>query len=408
VEVILRDGRSVGLALDVDGTVPADAATRAGVALADVSHLEASITSALLAEFTVIDTPGLGALQREPLAGVQHSAVAGAETVLHVLTQTARADDADALATFAADTAGRPAGPATVLAVLTKVDTVAPESVLGSDGTVWGAAMQLAAGQAAALGTRVADVLPVVGLLAETCVTGSLTGTDVDALRVLAATEEATRSAMLLSGDLFTSLECAVEATTRADLLAKLDLYGVSCAVRMLRADPELAAGRVRAALHAASGVDVVRLRLQSLLAARVDVIKAAAALGALATLAKRADAPAEQAAVGDGIEALLRLPEAHQLRMAEALTLLTSGIVELPQDLTAEAVRLGSERDPSARIGTPGAAPRELAAVALERAGWWRSFASFGATPAQARVAHVVHRSYFLLWQQLTSGAQP
>ena len=29
----------------------------------------------------------------------------------------------------------------------------------------------------------------------------------------------------------------------------------------------------------------------------------------------------------------------------------------------------------------------------------------SFGATPAQSRVAHVVHRAYFLIWQQLRSG---
>ncbi|NBH03933.1 GTPase, partial [Amycolatopsis sp. SID8362] len=49
-----------------------------------------------------------------------------------------------------------------------------------------------------------------------------------------------------------------------------------------------------------------------------------------------------------------------------------------------------------------PGAPRPELAAHALERAGWWRSFASFGATPAQSRVAHVVHRAYFLMWQQV------
>ena len=50
--------------------------------------------------------------------------------------------------------------------------------------------------------------------------------------------------------------------------------------------------------------------------------------------------------------------------------------------------------------------AATELSAYALERAGWWRSFASFGATPAQSRVAHVVHRAYFLIWQQLREQA--
>lgn len=403
VDVVLHDGRRVGLGFDPDGAVPADVAGLAGVTLAEVSHLEAAVTSDLLAELTVIDTPGLGSLERTPLAGVQHGAVAGAEAVLHVLTQAARADDADALAAFGADTAEREAGPATVLAVLTKVDTVAPESVAGSDGSVWGAGRVLAAQQAAALGGRVVDVLPVVGLLAETCETGAFTAADADALRTLAGTDRGVRTAMLLSADLFTTLECDLDGPTRQRLLDRLDLYGIGCALRALDADPDMATGRLRAALFGASGMAGVRRRLLRVLAARVDVLKSAAALGALAGIA-RGDTAAQEA-VRDGIERLLRLPEAHQLRVAEALTLLTSGSVSLPADLTEEAVRLGTETDPGDRLGSPGASVRELTAVALERAGWWRSFASFGATPAQARIAHVVHRAYFLLWQQLTAA---
>lgn len=402
VDVVLLDGRMIGIGLDPDGTVPADVATRAGVTLAEVSHLEAAVTSDLLAELTVIDTPGLGSLERTPLAGVQHGAVAGAEAVLHVLTQTARAADADALATFGVDTAGREAGPASVLAVLTKVDTVAPESVDGADGTVWSAGRVLAAKVAHALGRRVVDVLPVVGLLAETCETGAFTAADADALRVLAGTDAAVRTAMLLSADLFTTLECELDQPARRRLLERLDLYGVSCALRALDADPEMTTGRLRAALVGASGLAHVRLRLVRVLAARVDVLKAAAGLGALAGLA-RGDGVAE-VAVRDGIERLLRRPEAHQLRVAEALTLLTSGAVALPADLTEEAVRLGTETEPGDRLGAPGSSVRELTALALERAGWWRSFASFGATPSQARIAHVVHRAYFLLWQQLST----
>ena len=399
VDVVLLDGRMIGIGLDPDGTVPADVATRAGVPLAEVSHLEAAVTSDLLAELTVIDTPGLGSLERTPLAGVQHGAVAGAEAVLHVLTQTARAADADALATFGADTAGREAGPATVL---TKVDTVAPESVDGADGTVWSAGRVLAAKLARALGGRVVDVVPVVGLLAETCETGAFTAADADALRTLAGTDAAVRAAMLLSADLFTTLECELDQPARRRLLDRLDLYGVSCALRALDADPGMTTGRLRAALVGASGLAHVRLRLVRVLAARVDVLKAAAALGALAGLA-RGDGVAE-VAVRDGIERLLRRPEAHQLRVAEALTLLTSGVVTLPADLTEEAVRLGTETEPGDRLGTPGSSVHELMALALERAGWWRSFASFGATPSQARIAHVVHRAYFLLWQQLST----
>ena len=81
---------------------------------------------------------------------------------------------------------------------------------------------------------------------------------------------------------------------------------------------------------------------------------------------------------------------------------MLTSGTVQLPDELTGEAVRLGTSTDPDVQLAMSGASRPELAATALERAGWWRSFASFGASAGQANVAHVVHRTYFLLWQQL------
>ncbi len=72
-------------------------------------------------------------------------------------------------------------------------------------------------------------------------------------------------------------------------------------------------------------------------------------------------------------------------------------GSVELPAELTSEVQRLGMSADPLT-------GPREQRlAYALERAAWWRSYGAFGVTPAQARVAHVVHRAYFLLWQGLS-----
>jgi hypothetical protein len=66
------------------------------------------------------------------------------------------------------------------------------------------------------------------------------------------------------------------------------------------------------------------------------------------------------------------------------------------------EVLRFGGSPDLGEQLGLRGRPHAELLAYALERAGWWRSFASFGATPAQSRVAHVVHRAYFLMWQQL------
>lgn len=436
VEVVFLDGRKQVLPFDVGGTIPNDL----DVDFDKVSHLEAYLTNAVLRDLTVIDTPGLGSLDaasvrrteqllgaakhRKPddgdggdgdverdengdeLDDTSRNAVAGAEAVLYVVTQGVRADDQQALAAFTAATASREAGPVNAIAVLNKADTIAPESVAGSDGDVWRAASLLAEKQAATLKPRVADVIPVIGLLAESAESGGFTSADADALRSLSKLDDATWETMLMSADIFATWDCEVPPGTRTRLLEKLDLYGIRCAVDALRADPELTAGALRRTLLNASGLAGVRGRLDAVFRARADGIKAAAALASITALAHASGDPGERQRVHDAIEVLLAKPEAHQLRLLEALTLVTSGAVAMPEDLAEEVLRVGSSADVGEQLGMKGRPLKELSAYALERAGWWRSFASFGATPAQSRVAHVVHRSYFLIWQQLREQA--
>jgi GTPase Era involved in 16S rRNA processing len=437
VEVVFNDGRKQVLPFDAGGVIPSDL----DVDFDQVSHLEAYLTNAVLRDLTVIDTPGLGSLdaasvkRTEQLLGAarhrkdgddpesaddgaepddeldqtSRNAVAGAEAVLYVVTQGVRADDQQALAAFTAATASREAGPVNAIAVLNKADTIAPESVSGSDGDVWRAATLLAERQAASLKPRVADVIPVIGLLAESAESGSFTSADADALRQLsklASDDPATWETMLFSADIFTTWECDVPSGTRVRLLEKLDLYGIRSAVDTLCADPDLTAGALRRKLLDASGLANVRNRLDAVFRARADGIKAAAALASVTALAHASGDPGERQRVHDAIEVLLAKPEAHQLRLLEALTLVTSGAVAMPEDLAEEVLRVGSSAEVAEQLGMKGRPRRELTAFALERAGWWRSFASFGATPAQSRVAHVVHRAYFLIWQQLREQA--
>ena len=430
VELVFRDGRKQVLPFDAGGMIPGDL----DVDFDTVSHLEAYLTNAVLRDLTVIDTPGLGSLddasvkRTEQLLGAakhrkedddedeaadgdeldptSRNAVAGAEAVLYVVTQGVRADDQQALAAFTAATASREAGPVNAIAVLNKADTITPESVSGSDGDVWRAASLLAEKQAATLKPRVADVIPVIGLIAESAESGGFTSADADALRSLSKLDDATRETMLMSADIFATWECEVPAGTRSRLLETLDLYGIGVAVDALRADPELTAGSLRRTLLNASGLAGVRSRLDAVFRARADGIKAAAALASVTALAHASGDPGERQRVHDAIEVLLAKPEAHQLRLLEALTLVTSGAVAMPEDLAEEVLRVGSTADVGEQLGLRGRPHKELSAYALERAGGWRSFASFGATPAQSRVAHVVHRAYFLIWQQLREQA--
>ncbi|UVS82636.1 dynamin family protein [Actinokineospora sp. UTMC 2448] len=430
VELVFFDGRKQVLPFDAAGMIPKDL----DVDFDKVSHLEAYLTNAVLRDLTVIDTPGLGSLdlasvkRTEQLLGAakhrkdddseetdddeldetSRNAVAGAEAVLYVVTQGVRADDQQALAAFTAATASREAGPVNAIAVLNKADTITPESVAGSDGDVWKAASIIAEKQAATLKPRVADVIPVIGLLAESAESGGFTSADADALKTLSQLDDATWETMLMSADIFTTWDCDVPVGTRVRLLEKLDLYGIRSAVDALRADPELTAGALRRRLLESSGLARVRARLDGVFRARADGIKAAAALASVTALAQASGDAGERQRVHDAIEVLLQKPEAHQLRLLEALTLVASGAVDMPEDLADEVLRVGSTADVGEQLGLKGRPHKELSAYALERAGWWRSFASFGATPAQSRVAHVVHRSYFLIWQQLkaTGGA--
>ena len=420
IEVVFTNGRKQVLPFAPDGMIPAEL----GVDIAAVSHIEAYLTNAALQDMTVIDTPGLGSLDAasvsrtaellgaakqdegsDELDDTSRNAVAGAEAVLYVVTQGVRADDHQALAAFTAATASREAGPVNAIAVLNKADTIAPESVQGADSDVWKAATILAEKQAALLKPRVADVLPVIGLVAESAESGGFTSADADALRQLSTMDEATLETMLLAADIFTSWDCEIPTGTRLRLLERLDLYGIRTAIDTLRAEPDITAGALRRVLLEASGLAAVRARLNVVFAARADGIKAAAALASVTALAHASGDPAERQRVHDAIEVLLAKPEAHQLRVLEALTLVVAGAVDMPEDLAEEVLRVGSNAAIPEQLGMPGASREDLAAHALERAGWWRSFASFGATPAQSRVAHVVHRAYFLIWQQLRSA---
>ena len=102
----------------------------------------------------------------------------------------------------------------------------------------------------------------------------------------------------------------------------------------------------------------------------------------------------------------MLQQPDYHRLRLLEVAQLVTTGAVDLPDQMEGELTRLALSNDPQFILNLPAAAPEQLSRAALEAATRWRAYAVAGASPAQSRVALVAHRGFFLLSQRVRGQA--
>jgi hypothetical protein len=410
VDVVARDGRRHSLPLDDDGMIP----QRLGVPAGRVAYVDVALTSAKLRDLTVVDTPGLAsadtvvAARAEEAVGVSAapfdadidadsaSEVAAAEAVVYVFTQAVRADDLRALDAFRDASARLASSPINALGVFGKVDTL-----VGGAGDPWPVAGPLAGRQAELLARTVSDVVPVVGLLAETAEAGRLTAADGAALRELAGLPAGQLRLMLASVDLFRTRPGPVPAERRERLLARLDLYGIGFALAQLAADPRLATGELVRRLGEASGFPRLRHTLDQSFRWRADAIKAGWALGRLERMAGHTRDRGGRDVLRDAVERLLGDPAYHRLRLIDAAQRVATGAVPLPADWAAELTRLATSDDPRWILRLPEAGADELAAAATAAANRWRVYAVTGAAPAQSRVAQVAHRGFHLLAQQ-------
>jgi len=418
VDVVRRNGTRASLPLDDAGMIP----QRLGVARGEVSYVDVTLTSDHLRELTVVDTPGLSSAnasvseqarsflygdggERAPLAEDidedSASALSGAEAIIYVFTQSVREDDVQALEAFRAMSARLASNPINSLGLFNKVDKL---TAGGAD--PWPTAGPLVTDQAKVLRRVISDVVPVVGLLAETTEAGRLTAGDCETLRQLARLPQTERTILLASVDLFTSRECPVPAEARARLLRLLDLYGIGFALAQLAARPQLATGELVRLLYAASGFPRLRHTLDQAFRWRTDAIKAGWGLSSLEKIASHADRPDDRELLRDAVERVLQQPEYHRLRLLEVAQLVSTGAVELPGPMEGELTRLALSNDPGWILNLPQAGHDQLVRAALDAATRWRAYAVAGASPAQSRVALVAHRGFYLLSQRMRGQA--
>jgi len=415
VDVVRRNGTRASLPLDEAGMIP----QQLDVPWAEIGYVDVTLTSDHLRDLTVVGTPGLASANAsvsaqarrflfseapidDDLDDASASALSGSEAIIYVFTQSVREDDVQALEAFRSMSARLSSNPINSVGLFNKVDKLA-----GSGTDPWPVAAPLASDQAKVLRRVISDVVPVVGLLAETTEAGRLTAADCEALRELARLPQSERAVLLASVDLFTTRECSVSREARERLLRLLDLYGISFAIAQLVGNQHLATGELVRMLFQASGFPRLRQVLDSAFRWRSDAIKAGWALSSLEKIASHAERPYDRELLRDAIERVLQQPEYHRLRLLEVAQLVTTGAVDLPDQMENELTRLALSNDPAWILDLPAAAPEQLVRAALDAATRWRAYAVAGASPSQSRVALVAHRGFYLLSQRMRGQAR-
>ncbi|MBH0778705.1 hypothetical protein [Nocardia bovistercoris] len=255
--------------------------------------------------------------------------------------------------------------PARTVVVLNKADAI---------GSRWGDAVAAAEQYSRELGIH---TLPVVAALAVRTRAGTVTEEDLTTLRRLAETADL---ALTLSPDLFVSPAAGPDVAERETLLNRWDLYGITCAMSALRADPGLGPHAILQLLHAAGGIDPLH-RLLHQRYEQVSALRGGALLDEFARLAARA-IPADGGG-RDVLENYLDGDDAMWLGLCAGLA------------------------DPSVAhlaAGYPAPAPAD-ADDALQRAVRWRAVVSSDMPPTARRAALRVHNGYIRLWERMSSA---
>jgi hypothetical protein len=366
-----------------------------------VDRVEVTLPSELLQQVTLLDTPGLASTNpdtseatRELLANATLDAARTADALIFCINTPLKDAEAEAVRLFRSGRAGLRLTGGTAIAVLTKADLLAAADRLTHDRrATWKKASDLAHKLSTDHADLFADVLPVVGLLAETARIGALREYHARLLGALASEWSPEITApVLLHEQLFYGQEGPGNTVQRQELVALLGLFGIGAVLDELRdGAPATAIAITQIALRA-SGYDEMRKRLRVQLGTRSDVMKSGAQLN---TLLDKAQAAREQGIFNDA-QKLLDRPEMFDLKVFGLAKLLASGQVKPPLALADQAWILLS-------TGLPRVSGQEAANRARE----WREWAMVTNLEGQS-MARVMVRAWELAAQGWGGSGEP
>lgn len=392
VEIELDRGTTYECRLDDAGRLP----LRLPVPAERVGRIRVLLRRDTLKDVTVIDTPGVNtvAVENERAArrllfgsdGGDH-----VQAMVYVLRHVQRFD-ATTLADFRTLSSACGMSGVNTLAVLSQVDRC------GDEDDPWPTARRLSIRAYERLRTSVFDVVPVIGLLAETGRACLLTVAELDGLRELARLDQIDLDDLLVDINEFgTSEVFPLPVRVRERLVARLHRYGILTATRLLRVRPNLDLDELHTELTSISGfasdfgTDIGGspggatgsvLAGVNHFARRADQLKALAAITELRTLDRLPAGHADRAVLARVAEALdENRPIAeglHGLRVFAAVEAACRKQLNLDERMLAELLRLSRYETPASRLGLPpGASSRETREAARSASARWRTYAS-------------------------------
>lgn len=406
-EIVLAGGETRELPL-IGGKLPQEL----GTPIEEIASVVVYLPDEVLKRLILIDTPGLSSVHEQhsdrtaPLLAMDvatRSAVAQADALVFLMSQTAREDDERAVSAFAEATSGLDASAARTIGVLSMADKVA-----GGD---LDRARELAEGLATALRPKLSTIVPQVALLGESA--EILTERDASNLERLAELGSEERRLALSDVGLFRELAATIPLEDRERLLRLLDLFGIAHCLDLIDAG-QRGASTLAKALRKSSGVEELRMLLAETFEARADLLKAHAALSALdrlAWLSADTKTKAVLQSLRNDVERIRGLPQLHRLRelwAVEQAYQTTESMFEsaaaIPEELKPDLARIASNGSTPTRLGLDEDASIDaMKDAALAGASRWQAFKVGGATSRRdSQIAEVLVRSYTLLWSDL------
>lgn len=417
VDVVRRDGSRHSLGIHPSAGLPSDLE----VPPEEVKRIEVLLSNENLRDVTIIDTPGLDTVTEEnqaataQLLGIdqttnveQDSRTAMAEAdALVFLMPHVHQNDADVLGQFRALFRGTGLSAVNAVGLLSKID-----KLTGADEDPWPTAHRIANRVRPELRSVVSDVVPVIGLLAETASCDRFTEADARVLRQMAQLDELDREDLLLGQDDFLDHRApeldGISRDERLRLLRMLDLYGVAVAFEVIDGGGR-GAGALIDRWAEASGFAAVNDIVEGVFARRADLLKAHAAIAALrrvSFLEGDADNAEALRAMRGPLERLELDGDMHDLRVLEVVQAVYRGDMKVSDDLLADLERLSRGVEVRERLGLPSTATgSELAEAAAQGAGRWAAYNQDSRKrPQHRRMARDIKQAYELLYQQASA----